>query len=232
MAIPDLNDRALFPPFVELPEEHGDGGDGDGRWLLAQIKDNMTITKPTLVLADRDGHPFALVFDGVGHDGLDLGTLGLKKGATAVVRNARQSVPAGSGDIDNGPETMTSKAAKRPFVRIAAGEAHTVQAVPGGLEQTLAAAGKLRRRLDAEAEACDACDACGSAGDGSKLLRCTGCSQAQYCNRVRLLSFLFFISLFSFSLSYADKQTCQAKGWSDGHKGECKAWRALTTIWA
>ncbi|EPE08168.1 zinc mynd-type domain containing protein [Ophiostoma piceae UAMH 11346] len=200
MAIPDLNDRSLFPPFVELPEDLGE----DGCWLLAQIKDDMTITKPTLVLTDRDGHPFALVFDGLGRDGLDLAKLGLKKGATAVVRNARQSVPVGTGD--NGPETMTSKAAKRPFVRIAAGQAQTVHAVPAGLEQTLAAAGKLRTKLGAKTETCDAC---GSAGDGSKLLRCTGCSQAQYCNRA-----------------------CQTKGWSDGHKGECKAWRALTTIWA
>ncbi|CAK7245964.1 MAG: hypothetical protein STHCBS139747_007569 [Sporothrix thermara] len=222
--IPDLADRSLFPPFLELPEDsHGASStatsESSAPVLLAQIKDNMTITKPTLVLTDRDGHGFALVFDGLDRDGLDLGKLGLKKGATAVVRGARQTVPAPSAAEPGAPETMTAKAARRQFMRIAPGQAHTVQAVPAGLEQTLAIAAALRSqqsRMLAEGcghcAACDAAGSCGVSGAGvaedaavKRLLRCTGCGQAWYCDRV---------------------------GWSSGHKSECKALKALSTIWS
>ncbi|CAK7211361.1 hypothetical protein SCUCBS95973_001086 [Sporothrix curviconia] len=238
--IPDLGDRSLFPPFLELPEDNGASSSSSSSSsatpadsnavLLAQIKDNMTITKPTLVLTDRDGHGFALVFDGLDRDGLDLGKLGLKKGATAVVRGARQTVPAArSNEQSAQPETLTAKAARRQFLRIAPGQAHTVQAVPTGLEQTIAIAATLRaQQTRTLAEGCSHCAACGVSGSPGaagaaaaagaaetqglsikKLLRCTGCGQAWYCDRA-----------------------CQTKGWSNGHKSECKALKALSAIWS
>ncbi|CAK7213313.1 hypothetical protein SBRCBS47491_001763 [Sporothrix bragantina] len=227
--VPDLGDRSLFPPFLELPEDNGtpsspslslSSSADSGVVLLAQIKDNMTITKPTLVLTDRDGHGFALVFDGLDRDGLDLGKLGLKKGATAVVRNARQTVPAPRPRADEqsaDPETLTAKAARRQFLRVAPGQAHTVQAVPTGLEQTIAIAATLRAQQERTlAEGCSHCEACGVSGSSAvddttakKLLRCTGCGQAWYCDRA-----------------------CQTRGWSNGHKSECKALKALSTIWS
>lgn len=191
MTIPDLGDRSLFPAFLDLPEDAGGatpGSVGVDRVLLAQVKDNMTITKPTLVLTDRDGHGFALVFDGYDRDGLDLAKQGLKKGATAVVRGARQTVPEQRGD-----ESLTAKAARRPFVRVAPGQAHSVQSVPAALDQTIAAAAKLRaqqQRARAEGrQHCAACDAPGevvaaAAAATKKLLKCTGCGQAWYCDRV------------------------------------------------
>ncbi|CAK7201675.1 hypothetical protein SEUCBS139899_004384 [Sporothrix eucalyptigena] len=218
--IPDLGDRSLFPPFLELPEDHGAssssiGSVGVDRILLAQVKDNMTITKPTLVLTDRDGHGFALVFDGLDRDGLDLNKLGLKKGATAVVHGARQTVP----EQKNTDETLTAKAARRQFLRVAPGQVHTVQAVPTGLEQTVALAAKLREQQQRTlAEGTYHCEACGVSGTSNtseldpaakKLLKCTGCGHAWYCDR-----------------------TCQTKGWSNGHKSECKALKALSTIWS
>lgn len=226
MPIPDLGDRSLFPPFLELPEDHGAAVDGSSvavgidRVLLAQVKDNMTITKPTLVLTDRDGTGFALIFDGLERDGLDLGKQGLKKGATAVVRSARRVVPVSTGE---GGETLTAKAARRPFLRVAPGQAHTVLAVPTGLDQTVAIAAKLRARQQrAQQEGQQHCEACGAAGPvtsgvitadlasasasapadadeavdvdvdtaAKKLLKCTGCGQAWYCDRVSLLPLL------------------------------------------
>lgn len=210
MVFPDLADRSLFPPFLELPEDDGtlvkttgndaaaaSGANPSPAVLLAQVKDNMTITKPTLVLTDRDGTGFALVFDGLERDGLDLGKLGLKKGATAVIRQARRTVPVQSGD-----DSLTAKAARRPFMRVAPGQAHTVLAIPTSLEQTVSIAGKLRGRQEqAQQEGHQSCEACGAAGattadDGDspakKLLKCTGCGQAWYCDRVGHLSFLFF----------------------------------------
>ncbi|OAA66610.1 Glycoside hydrolase, family 76 [Niveomyces insectorum RCEF 264] len=235
MPIPDLADRTRFPPFLALPEERdstdssadADADDNDSPCLLAQITANMTINKPTLVLADRDGHPFALVFDGLGRDELDLAGRGLKKGATAVVHRARQSVPQGAVADAAGsaaairdpshPESTHRKAAKRPFVRIPAGQAHTVQAVGAPLDRVVPAAAALRRRQQQQqkqARGSGTCDACGALAAQTRripteaLRKCTGCGQAWYCNRA-----------------------CQTKGWSDGHKDECKAWRGLVAIW-
>lgn len=242
--IPDLTDRGYFPPFLELPEDDGrpapttTPGSGSEAILLAQVKDNMTITKPTLVLTDREGTGFALVFDGLERDGLDLGKMGLKKGATAIIRNARRTVPVDN----NGGDSLTAKAARRPFMRVAPGQAHTVLAVPTGVEQTVAIAGKLRAQQHmAETEGHERCGACNAAGSvntattgttpqtapDKKLLKCTGCGQAWYCDRVGPLRVHFLI----FYLPLTG-QACQTKGWSDGHKGECKALKALTAIWS
>ncbi|KIH86847.1 zinc finger, mynd-type domain containing protein [Sporothrix brasiliensis 5110] len=213
MPVPDLADRSLFPPFLELPEDGKPSNtESAAVTLLAQVKDNMTITKPTLVLTDRDGTGFALVFDGLERDGLDLAKLGLKKGATAVVQGARQTVPVQSGDA----ASLTAKAARRPFLRVAPGQAHTVRAVPAPLDQTVAVASKMRAWQErAQQEGHQHCEACGAAGaagaatQGKTLLKCTGCSQAWYCDR-----------------------TCQTKGWNSGHKSECKALKALSAIWS
>ncbi len=217
MPIPDLADRVLFPPMRSLPADDMSMSTATatatpavapapphGHCLLAEVQDNMTITKPTLVLNDRDGQSFALIFDGLGRDGLDLAKMGLRKGATAVVRGARQVIPLPR--TDPADESLTAKAARRPFIRIAPGEAHTVQAVAAPLEQTVAAAARARQRAEAgdSGRRCDACGATSTTAEGApaegapataRLLKCTGCGQAWYCSKVRsarLPSFLLF----------------------------------------
>lgn len=166
--MPDFTDPVVFPTFLTIPEQDPSGGPPpppapeDSWYLLAQVKDNMTINKPTLVLTDRDGSPFALVFEGLGRDDLDLRGLGLKKGATAVIRNARRVRPEDES--------------KRGFVRVEKGDASSVVAVPGALARVLELGGKVKGRE---------CEVCGSEGDGEGGLKgCTGCGRAGYCSKV------------------------------------------------
>lgn len=179
--LPDFSSTTLFPTFITIPQDDEDGEhqqqqqheDGSDYYLLAQVKDNMTINKPTLVLTDRDANPFALVFEGLGRDDLDLKGLGFKKGCTAVVPCARRTRPAN--------ET------KRGFVRVAHGDATRVKAVPAPLARVLEVARSAPKGTR--------CETCGKeeGGDGARLKSCTGCERVGYCSKV---SSLLFFSLF------------------------------------
>lgn len=91
--MPDLSDPALFPTFRELPAAATAGdatagsAEGEGTWtLLAQIKENMTITKPTLIATDRSGVDFAIIFEEPG-----FSLKGFRKGYTLLVPGARRT---------------------------------------------------------------------------------------------------------------------------------------------
>lgn len=168
--LPDFTDIALFPTFLTIPEQDPAAPPsvaalppGKGPWyLVAQIKDNMTINKPTLVLTDRGANPFALVWEGLGRDDLDLKGLGFKKGCTAVIPYAWRTKPADEG--------------KRGFVRVEKSDARAVRSVPGPLERVLALGGKAKGPK---------CATCGGEGqDGLKS--CTGCERVGYCSKVSL----------------------------------------------
>lgn len=165
--LPDFANIELFPSFATIPELAHDAPVVEAaapKWhLLAQVKDNMTINKPTLVLNDRDGSPFALVFEGLDRDGLDLKGLGLKKGATAVISNAIRVRPVKEG--------------QRGFVRVEAGQAGSVKAVPGPLSRVLEVSGQVKGST---------CETCGV--EGAKGLKsCTGCERVGYCSKVSIL---------------------------------------------
>lgn len=211
--LPDFTDIALFPTFLTIPEQDPAAPPsvaalppGKGPWyLIAQIKDNMTINKPTLVLTDRGANPFALVWEGLGRDDLDLKGLGFKKGYTAVIPYAWRTKPADEG--------------KRGFVRVEKSDARTVRSVPGPLERVLALGGKAKGAK---------CETCGGEGqDGLKS--CTGCERVGYCSKVSLG---LFSSLFSeIMIAKCSVQECQLKGWNEGgHKGDCKILKALNGI--
>ena len=172
----DFSNRTVYPAFADLPEADDDSTDNapveEDWYLLAQVKDDMTINKPTLVLSDRDGAPFAMVFEGLGRDDLDLKALGFKKGATAVVARARRTRPAEEG--------------KRGFVQIAPGRAADARAVPGSLGRVLEIGARLASKSTGETEGADAevCESCGKVKAG--LLKCTGCGKVRYCSKVSL----------------------------------------------
>lgn len=180
---PDFTNTSLFPTFLTIPQDDpetppppatGSSSSEEAWFLLAQIKDNMTINKPTLVLTDRDANPFALVFEGLGRDDLDLKGLGFKKGCTAIIPRARRTKPA--------DET------KRGFVRVEKGDAGTVRAVPAPLARVLEVGGKGKG---------DTCETCGKEGGDGGLKSCTGCERVGYCSKVSssFLSFLSFLPL-------------------------------------
>src|SRR5438876_8453591 len=97
MPIPDFTNQTTFPTFSACPDHNPPPSQQDDWFLLAQVKDDMTITKPTLVLTDRSGAPFALVFDGLDRDALDFKRLGLRKGNTAVIPGAVRTPPREEG---------------------------------------------------------------------------------------------------------------------------------------
>lgn len=213
--LPDFSNTTHFPSFLTIPEQDRDAPPsssslphgGVAAWhLLAQVKDNMTINKPTLVLTDRDGSPFALVFEGLERDGLDLKGRGLKKGCTAVIPNAVRTRPAAEG--------------KRGFVRVDRADAGTVRAVPGPLERVLALGGKARG---------ETCETCGGQG-GEGLKSCTGCERVGYCSKVSLRCALWAPG--ARRIADDDSQECQVKGWGEGgHKNDCKIFKALNDIY-
>ena len=176
MAPPDFANAAVFPGFHDLPEAAAVSSappppaDVHGAWfLVAQVKDDMTITKPTLVLSDRAGAPFALVFEGLARDDLDLKKAGLRKGATAVVPRARRTPPREEG--------------KRGFVAVEKGRAAEVRAIPAPLERVVELAAAMRAR--AARGGSGECETCGEEGESSAaLLRCTGCEEVRYCSKV------------------------------------------------
>lgn len=98
--MPDFDNTTLFPTFGELPGAPDDdpaaaesgtdasgGASGGSSWtLLAQVKENMTIVKPTLVVTDRAGVDFAVIFEDTS---MSLKTF--RKGYTMVVPGARRT---------------------------------------------------------------------------------------------------------------------------------------------
>jgi len=161
--LPDFTDAALFPGFGDLPESTSADVRTQPWFLVGTIKDDMTIMKPTLVLRDmRTESPFALVFEGLGRDDLDLKKLGFKKGATAVVPSALRTPPA--------DET------KRGFVKVEKGDAGLVKAIPAPAARVVELGMRLRERKE------DKCEMC-SKEDGA-LLKCTGCGGVKYCSKV------------------------------------------------
>ncbi|ROT41228.1 hypothetical protein SODALDRAFT_330949 [Sodiomyces alkalinus F11] len=172
-------------------------------FLLAQVKQNMTITKPTLVVTDRQGTDFAITFE---DRGVDLRPV--KAGWTVVVPGAARVAPSAEG--------------KRGFVRVPQGRGTGVHYLPASLGRVFEVGAQLNevearqggRDGDgdgdgaAEAEECVSCGATEGEG-GGKLMRCTGCKWVRYCNKA-----------------------CQKKDWGEGgHKNDCKVFKAMAITW-
>ncbi|KAJ9156505.1 hypothetical protein NKR23_g855 [Pleurostoma richardsiae] len=179
--LPDFSNTALFPSFAELPVQDADDNrpvsvatkddeeeEEEDWWLLAQVKHDMTITKPTLVLTDRSGAEFALVFDGYDRGGLDLAGRGLRGGATAAVRRARRTSPK---PLEDGE---TVQADRKGFVRVGKGREGEVKVVPGRLERVM----ELGRKGGADGE-----ENCATCGKGGELMKCLGCGRVRYCGK-------------------------------------------------
>ncbi|KAI1778614.1 hypothetical protein F4818DRAFT_438771 [Hypoxylon cercidicola] len=164
--MPEFTSASTFPAFHELPSASSAPPAGDW-FLLAQIKENMTITKPTVIARDRAGADFAVTFDDGDHRG--LGGVRLRKGHTLVVPRAARTDREGEGE------------GKKAVVRVPAGASAAVRVLPGTLEQVL----ELGRVLDGmEDGVARKCAACGEPeAEGRPLMRCTGCGAAAYCGK-------------------------------------------------
>ncbi|OTB00836.1 hypothetical protein M426DRAFT_323947 [Hypoxylon sp. CI-4A] len=169
--MPQFTDSALFPTFQELPSASSISSSVmAGDWfLLAQIREDMTITKPTVIARDRAGVEFAITFDDGDHRGTGLGWK-FRKGHTLVVPRAVRT------DREEG---------KKAVVRVREGDGKTVRIVPGSLEQVFELGAILAgiKGLEAEGEKEKKCAACGKLEGENPLLRCTGCGVVSYCSK-------------------------------------------------
>ncbi|KAI1332940.1 hypothetical protein F5Y16DRAFT_130733 [Xylariaceae sp. FL0255] len=165
-----------FPSFYELPSASQPASRPSAKQqspthshvLLAQIKENMTITKPTLIVTDRQGVDFALLFE---DNAFSL--KGFRKGYTVAVpgavRTDRDGEEGGAGDGTK----------KKAVVRVKKGEDLGVKVIPGTLDRVLELGVVLAASED---EAITRkCGACGSAE--AALMKCTGCGVASYCRK-------------------------------------------------
>ncbi|KXJ87726.1 hypothetical protein Micbo1qcDRAFT_197712 [Microdochium bolleyi] len=176
--MPDFTDPRLFPSFYELPPAPASsdsppspagGGDGDESpwYLLAQVKENMTITQPTLIVTDRTGVDFALLFEDRGKN-----LKSFKKTYTVVIPRARR--------------TDREEVGKKGIVRVEKGDGEGVKVISGRLARVL----ELGKLLDSGALG-KRCGSCGKGGgtedDGATtattLSRCLGCGIAVYCSK-------------------------------------------------
>ncbi|KAH8893275.1 hypothetical protein GQ53DRAFT_821982 [Thozetella sp. PMI_491] len=171
MAPPDFTSTDVFPSFASLPSALSSPAERPAHewFLIAQVKDDMTITKPTLVLTDRDNAPFALVWDGLERGDLDLKKKGLKKGTTAVLSRALRTPP--------------KEETKRGFVSIEKARSGDVKAIPGPIDKVLQLGEKLRAKEASDGE--EKCESCGntSGQEGKALSKCTACGEVRYCSK-------------------------------------------------
>ncbi|KAH6641696.1 hypothetical protein F5144DRAFT_627684 [Chaetomium tenue] len=112
MPLPDFTSPTTFPPFTSLPTTTTPSPPSNPDqqqqqppyYLLAQIHQNMTLTKPTLICTDATNTSFAVVFGSrpaSGPDTLDLSRLGYRRGAVLVLPGARRTPPK-EGDGSRG----------------------------------------------------------------------------------------------------------------------------------
>lgn len=215
MPLPDFTSPTTFPPFTALPlttttttpsqDPPAPHDKEEPYYLLAQITDNMTLTKPTLILSDATSTPFALTFasrPGAGPDTLDFAKLGYKKGATLVVPRAKRTPPKQQQQQQqqqgDGTQDQEGGGGGKGFVAVERAEEGGVRVIAGALGKVLEVGGRLRER-DREREQQGeggggkqrGCETCGKGeGEGKGgLMKCTGCGEVAYCSKVSLLTF-------------------------------------------
>ncbi|KAK4162614.1 hypothetical protein QBC43DRAFT_321201 [Cladorrhinum sp. PSN259] len=140
-------------------------------YLLAQIQENMTLTKPTLIMRDLAGSAFALVWNDLTRESLDFKSLGLKKGNCLLLPNALRTEPQQEG--------------KQALIKLycSSWDDEQVKVIPGSLEK-IVEVGQFWEEL------CDnsKCANCGKGEDSSaeaeeRLKRCTACAKVGYCSK-------------------------------------------------
>ncbi|KAH6627087.1 hypothetical protein B0J18DRAFT_159472 [Chaetomium sp. MPI-SDFR-AT-0129] len=245
MPLPDFTSPTLFPSFLSLPIDTEPPPESSSEtFLLAQILENMTLTKPTLICTDvppsspttnnttTTTNRFAIVFPsrpGSGPDTLDFRRLGYKKGSTLVIRGARRRVRGGGAgasastavseeelpDSNSQPGGGSGSGREVGFVAVERADEGLVSVVPTGVGKVRELGVWLRERDEKRLQqggggegVVFGCETCGRM-EGTLLKKCTGCGEVAYCGK-----------------------ECQLRGWDEGgHKGDCKAIKAIRAIW-
>ncbi|KAK4240992.1 hypothetical protein C8A03DRAFT_41507 [Achaetomium macrosporum] len=168
MPLPDFTSPSIFPSFTSLPLTTATSPP-DEYYLIGQITENMTLTKPTLILIDRTSASFALVYESrseaaaEGPDTRFFAQLGFKRGSTLVIPNAKRTPPK---EQQNGGQG---------FVAVQREQEASVRVIPGGLERVVRVGAWLREREESGREE--------SGGEGGLVMKCTGCGEVGYCSK-------------------------------------------------
>ena len=198
MPLPDFTSPTTFPPFLHLPlttTPPPSSSEPEPYYLLAQISQNMTLTKPTLILTDTTTTPFALVFasrPATGPSTLNFPSLGYRVGHTLVIPSARRvppKQPEGQSLPQDGNDRVitnvgSSGSDKKGFVSLEREQEGGVRVIAGGLEGVLRVGRWLRER-DENFESGKGCESCGK--EEGALKKCTGCGEVGYCCKVSFL---------------------------------------------
>jgi hypothetical protein len=138
----------------------------------------MTITKPTLILLDREADSFALTFDSE-----SFSLKGWKKGSTVVIPGSTR--------------TASKEEGKKGFVKIPEEKCADAKYVPGPMERVILLAVRGYGMEEGEGEEagkkCGWCEVGLGDGDGEGKeggKRCLGCGWVRYCSKVSWLVFL------------------------------------------
>ncbi|ORY68929.1 uncharacterized protein BCR38DRAFT_406807 [Pseudomassariella vexata] len=166
----NLHDPSVFPSFYSLPEALETSASASpnlddhvaaankGWYMVAQVKENMTITKPTLIVTDRTGMDFAVIFEDTS---MNLKGMGLKKGMTIVV--------------PRGLRTVTGEG-RKAIMRVERGAGGGVKAIPGSLELVMAVG-------EGMADESFGTKCWGCKEEKEALKKCTGCDTVVYCSK-------------------------------------------------
>ncbi|KAI2466428.1 hypothetical protein F4781DRAFT_353352 [Annulohypoxylon bovei var. microspora] len=218
--MPIFTDPQAFPAFYELPSSSSPPplpsssappSSPPAAWfLLAQIKEDMTITKPTVIVRDRSETDFAVTFDDGDQHGLVISGGGAGGGRARFRKGHTLIVPC--------PARTDRGEGKKALVRVPEGLGKDVRVLPAGLERVFELGLLVRSGQGDGDQKKRACAACGKEGKcegededegGQKLMRCTGCGVVAYCSK-----------------------ECQVRGWNDkGHKSDCKVLKGIKEIW-
>ncbi|KAK4191481.1 hypothetical protein QBC35DRAFT_520782 [Podospora australis] len=178
-------------------------------YLLAQIKENMSITKPTLILEDLSSSTFALVWEDSPPSSSPnfnefFKARNIKKGNCILIPNAVRSDPPPLTE----QEIQEGKPPKQGCVKLK-GNGDELKVFPGTLEKVVGVGQHWAEDM-ADTSRCWECGATErKGGDDKKLMNCTGCGGVRYCSK-----------------------ECQVKGWTEGgHKTVCKVIKAFRDIW-
>ncbi|KAK4199375.1 hypothetical protein QBC40DRAFT_282113 [Triangularia verruculosa] len=173
MPLPDFTSPTTFKTFNTIPSTLDSTAPSESYYLLAEIKENLSLTRPTLICSDLSSTSFALTWSELNasphQSDVDFKALGLKKGNCILLPNAKRT-----DSVDEG---------KQGKVVIPGGkyewEAQSgLKVIPGKLEKVVEVG------QDWEFTVVEGENTCGNCGkEGEELAKCTGCRGVGYCSK-------------------------------------------------
>ncbi|KAK0671768.1 hypothetical protein QBC41DRAFT_384281 [Cercophora samala] len=201
MPPPDFTSPTVFQTFNTIPSTTTPTPPSETYYLLAEIKENLSLTRPTLICSDLSSTSFALTWSDLHASphasDVDFKGLGLKKGNCILLPNAKRT--DSSDEVKQGKVVIPG--AKDEW------EAQSgLRVIPGKLAKVVEV-GQDWEFVIEEGEG--KCGNCGKEGGEEDLAKCTGCRGVGYCS----------------------KECQVEAWTEGGHKSACKIIKSFKEIW-